>query len=89
MSNINDRRPGSQPSPDGFSWNVRISERALIAVCLIVPSFASGYVCSRVTTPYQKCEAALVGASMAVPSSENPVSKVKCFPVVTGTDQRK
>lgn len=89
MSNINDRRPGSQPSPDGFSGNVRISERVLIAFCLVVPSFASGFAYARATTPYQKCEAALVEASMAVPSSENPASKVKCFSVVTDTEQRK
>ena len=43
MSIIKSPRPSSNQSPEGFSWNIRVSENVLVTLFIVGCSFSSGF----------------------------------------------
>ena len=43
MSILKSPRPSSNQSPEGFSWNIRISEGVLVTLLFVGSSFTAGF----------------------------------------------
>jgi hypothetical protein len=43
MSILNAHRPDASSSTEGFSWNIKVSEKVLLTILLVGSSFTSGF----------------------------------------------
>ena len=68
MPILRSSQTSSNQSPDGFSWNIRISEKVLVTMLMIGSSFSTGFVCGRTQTVSQ-APALPLSKSAAVPST--------------------
>ncbi len=73
MSILKSPRPSSNQSPEGFSWNIRISEGVLVTLLFVGSSFTAGFA-------YGQAQAAqAVSRLRELPPPQSTTVLPRCF----------
>lgn len=72
MSILRPPRPRSNQSPEGFSWNIRISEKAMGTLFIVGCSFASGFTYAQAHTNSRSRELTPPPSATVSPSKTHP-----------------